>query len=399
MTERLLVVLPLAVVLGFISQNTYPAEAQSQSADVQPTIEKVFRDSTPADLLEDIAQFDSRRGMAADEAMQRIISRGPTQAPAVLAALDDVVSNNGTSAQAFHLITVFAAIGDASSAEDFVVIARKFDPKWMEAFSIYNVLDAIGAPDVADSLALEVISDADSDQAPLGGALSRYWFSAPADVAQQALQHIDNEMLPIRSGVYRVAFVGGLVDSIRDELIEDVTNVNQIDGGVVTMMNVMAAVEPEAEFNSRIEDLNLSHTVRKAALLMNQFVWQDTSQKEALLTKMLRSNVSELRSTAIAYILDTGRGDLLVQHRLAHVVNHDPFTIYRESIPDFDNLVREERLEYIPDQTLALLEAQAERLGTVSMARHTRLVARRLGYSLTAADDGKSISIRKIESP
>lgn len=398
MTARTMVALSLALALALLIQPATPAAAQSKPADVRPTTGEIFRDSTPADLLEDIAQFDSTHSMAANEAVQRIIDRGPTQAPAVLAALDDVVSNNGTTVQAYHLITAFAALGDTRHAKDFVVVARKIDPKWLEALSTYDVLDAIGAPDVADSLALEVISNPDSDLAPLSGALSRYWFGAPADVAEEALQHIDNKMLPIRSGVYRVAFVGGLVDSIRDELIEDVTNVNQIDGGVVTLMNVMAAIEPEEEFRARVEGLDLNIGVRNAALLMNQFAWGDTLQKEALLTKMLRSDVSELRSTAIAYILESGRGDLLVQYKLAHVRVSDPFDIYRQNIPGFDDMSREERLEYLDEKTLAFLETAAEKTGTVTMPRHTRRVARKLGYSLVIADDGTSIEIRRPDS-
>ena len=389
----------LAVIHGAFSQSAIPAEAQSQPADVRPTTDEIFRDSTPADLLDDIAQFDSRQSMAADEARLRIVQRGPVQVPAILAALDDAVSNDGTDEQVYHLMIAFAALGNASHADRFEAIARKIDSNKWEAISTYDVLDQIGASAAADSLAYEVISDADSYGAVLIGALSRHWFSAPASVAEQALQHTDNEAPIIRSAAYRVAFVGGLEEKIRDELIEDVANVNQVDGGVVTMMNVMAAMEPEAEFMARIENLNLNHSVRKAALLMNQFVWQDATQKEALLTRMLRSSVSELRSTAIAYILDTGRGDLLVQHRLAHVVDFDPFTIYRENIRGFDNLPREKRLEHIPEQTLTLLEAQAARIGTVAMQGLTPLVARRLGYSLVVADDGTSIEIRRQNSP
>ena len=384
----------LAFAIAMLTLWAAPIVGQEQPQDDGVVLQDVFRDDTPPDLLEDIAYFDSRQSMAAEEALGRVIDRGPAQVPAILAALDDVASNDGTDAQAHFLVRAFAVLADAGHAEQFVDIARRLNAKRLVPLDTYDALHAIGAADVADALALEVISNAEDNQFGLLAALMRYWYAAPVEAAEAALQHVENERQVIRSGAYRVAFVGGLSDRIRDQIVEDVANVDQIKGGVVTMMNVMAAMEPVAEFQARVEPLDLRPGVRRAALLMNEFSWADDAGKVALIPRMLRSDTSELRSTAIAYMLRSDRGDLLVEHQLAGVNNYDPFDIYRENFPGFDGMSRQERVDMIGEETLTLLEALVEEIGTVTMDRHARYVATRLGYTVVTASDGVSVQIQ-----
>ena len=327
---------------------------------------QVFRESTPPELLEDIAEFTRYRGLAADEARSRIVARGSAQVPEILAALDDAVSNGGTNAQIFHLMFTFAALADATHALEFVNIAKKMDPDVLVAGSTFEVLDRINSSATADELALEVLKNGRGML--LLRALSRYWHQAPANIAEFALPHTRAEMSLVRAAAYRVTFVGGLGEEIRDQLIDDVSNAKHLEPGNITLMNVLAAMEPEAEFKSRLEDLSSLHrSTKNAALLMNRFVWQGPDGKIALLQEMLDSDNSELRSTAIAYILETGRSDLLSHYHLAFVYSN----------------------------TLAELESQDAKDKILIIKPLTRIATKGLGYRLSVADDGESVEIHR----
>jgi hypothetical protein len=370
---------------------TVPQDSEPAASDsTYPELNSVFRADTPLPLLADIADFDRMRSPKAVVARQRIIDRGEGEMPAVLAALDDVVSNHGTQAQLNHLMLVAAQLGNASHADELLSIAANIEPENILSGFMYDIVDMIGAPEKSDAFAISIIADPASRDMQLFSALSRYWFSAPPEVAELALQHLNADKLLIRAGVYRVAFNGGLSARIHADLADEITNMQYAEPGNITALNVLAAIEPASEFRPRLETLRLRPGLKVAAEQMNEFVWASPEEKESLLPGMLESKVSELRSTGIAFILVNSREDLLQAFGLAGI-DPDPFDIYAEVIPNFENMSREEKLLYIGEDALTKLEATAASPRTVRVSAHTRRVAGRLGYVVVAADERISI--------
>ncbi len=75
----------------------------------------------------------------------------------------------------------------------------------------------------------------------------------------------------------------------------------------------------------------------KTALLLNEFSWASDRQKEELLPKLLASQNGEIKSIAMAYILENRRVDLLEKHSLAHLPT-SLYAMYDSVVPNFESL-------------------------------------------------------------
>lgn len=377
-----------AILEDNVAEAAETTQSQVAAGDNQST--EVFRPGTPPELLADIADFDALNSARGDAARQRIVARGPEQMPAILDALEDVVANGGTDGQYNQLMITATQLGDASHADRLIEIASGLDPSNMLSIVIFDVVDAIRAPAKGDAYAITLIQDPATEQMQLLSALTRFWHKADRDVAALAVTRLTTDDMQIRAAIYRVAFNGGLQDDIRKRLSEDVAAMEYSTPGNVTALNVFAAIEHPSIAVPQIESLRLYPSVKRAALLMSEFAWADSTGREALLPRMLSSNTSELRSVAIAHILNNGRTDLLVEHKLAQPPA-SPFANFESSIPGFAALPREAKLRYIDEETLVLLENLAAAPPRAQTTPHLRLVARKLGYSIEVRGNALSI--------
>ena len=355
-----------------------------------PQSGQVFRPDTPPDLLADIGEFDALHSTRGDAARQRIVARGSHQMPAVLNAIEDVVANGGTDAQYNQLMITAAQLGDESHADRLIEIASGLEPSNMLSIVIFDVLDGIRAPEKGDVYAISLIQEPASQQMQLLSALTRFWHQADAEVAKLAISRVSSDDMQIRAAIYRVALNAGLEEEVRSRLAEDVASMQYGTPGNVTALNVYAAIEAPTAFVPQIESLRLYPSVKRAALLMNEFAWADSDGKEALLPRMLSSKTSELRSIAIAYILNNGRADLLAEQRLAYPPE-SPFAVFEASIPGFAALPREDKLRYVDEETLVRLESIAASEPRAQTTPHLRLVARKLGYAIRVRNGELSI--------
>ncbi len=384
-----------------------PQSAPDSTQGATATGTSVFGSNVPPDLVAEIEAFNDWENPGAAAARQSIIERGSAAAPGVLAALEDVVgalaaydpANLGDDADEYqalvmklnHLLGVIGSIGDESHAERLIAIGRRLNPDNMVTGSFYDALDAVGSPERSAEFAAEVIENPSSSRLQLTLAMSRYWLSTPPEIAESALQHVDDDMLLNRAAAYRLAINAGRGDEIRQQLMADVNSLEYTRTGNKQLLYAYALIDEPTAFAAQIEPFRLRRKVERSATKFNRFFWSTPDERIEQLPEMLSENDSELHAAAIQFLLEEGRGDLLEQYRLARPLR--PFDMYESIVPGIGNMTHEQRSQYIDEPLLTELEAIEAEPTVVIMSRTTSKVTRLLGYELEY--DGNRVTVRR----
>jgi hypothetical protein len=370
----------------------------------------MFGDDVSEQLRNEIQYFGAWENPDAAAARQRIVDRGESATPEVLAALEDIVQalgrydpkNLGANKDSYqllmmqqnHLMAVLGSIGNASHADQLVAIALQMDPNNMLAVSVYDTLDSFGAREQANAVAAAQIANPKSRDMQLLAAMTRFWLQTPSSVAESVTPHFDAALTIERAMAYKLAVNGGRGEEVRERLIAEVATLNYAESGNKQMLFALAAVEKPDVFLPRMEPLRLRRHVKSAATKYSRFIWSDVSEQELLLKDLLGTEHETLTAEAMRFMLEHNRGDLMTKYSLAWP-EQDPFVKFSAYLPGIDlvNMSRQQRLEYFDEEWLTALEREQASPRGVIMNKTIKLIVDRLGYKLIP--DGQKIVVTR----